>query len=383
MWWSQLILPGLGGVFEIIVLAYCAYLIFRFFRGTPGAKVLVGLVVLLVVVLGLTKIFHLAALNWLFRQFSVYLVVGLLVIFQPEIRRVLAELGKQHVFGPGIEPRTVVDNVVQAVLLLAERRIGGLIAIEREIGTKAIQETGIELDSRVTAELLASIFYPRTPLHDGGVIISGTKIVAAACLFPLTQRADVSKGLGTRHRAAIGITEETDAVAVVVSEETGTISVSYRGRLSRDLDGERLRRFLSALLVKQQQERAPLWRTAGKLLLHPGELMKGQAKEPNGDPTLWPWLRRKLVSHKGLKLAAIMLAVAAWYSIRDAVSFEVDIRDVPLQIRAKDGTAILDQSVNMVDVTFRGAQDDIRALDQTRRGLPSGPMRKTCALWSI
>lgn len=249
-WAGRISFPGTGGIIEILVLACLFYFVIRFFRGTPGAQVLFGLVMLLVALMGLTRVFNLDALNWLLRQFSVYLAVALLIIFQPEVRRALAEIGRQHLFTGTSEPRTMVDNIVQAVQLLAQRRVGALIAVEREIGTRGIQETGIKLDSRVTAELLASIFFPHTPLHDGGVIVSANRIVAAGCLFPLTQRPDVSKRLGTRHRAAIGLTEETDAVVVVVSEETGTISVSYRGRLSKDLDEERLRRFLSALLVK-------------------------------------------------------------------------------------------------------------------------------------
>lgn len=138
-------------------------------------------------------------------------------------------------------------------MLLAERRIGALIAIERTESTRAIQDTGVKLDARVNSDLLASLFFPHTPLHDGGVIVSGNRIVAAGCLFPLCQRPELSRGLGTRHRAAMGLTEEVDAIAIVVSEETGTVSISTRGRLSRDFDEERLRRFLSAVLVREQR----------------------------------------------------------------------------------------------------------------------------------
>jgi diadenylate cyclase len=126
-----------------------------------------------------------------------------------------------------------------------------LIAIERDVGTRAIQETGVAIDSEVTPELLINIFYPRTPLHDGGVVIQNNRIVAAACVFPLSQRDELGKTLGTRHRAAIGLTEETDAIAVVVSEETGSISVAYRGRLRRGLDEDRLRRVLSSVLLQE------------------------------------------------------------------------------------------------------------------------------------
>ena len=247
-WLSQIAWPGVGGIFEILVLAVGFYVIFVFFRESRSIQVFVGLLLVLIVLIGLTRLLHVDALNWLLRRFSVYLAVALLVIFQPEIRRALAELGRQHLFNPPVESRSFVDSVVDAVMLLAERRIGALIAIERTMSTSAIQETGVKQDARVNSELLAGIFFPHTPLHDGGVIISGNRIAAAGCLFPLCQRLELSRGLGTRHRAAMGLTEETDAVAIVVSEETGTISVSVRGRLSRDFDEERLRRFLAAVL---------------------------------------------------------------------------------------------------------------------------------------
>jgi diadenylate cyclase len=140
---------------------------------------------------------------------------------------------------------------MQAVQLLSKRKIGALIAIEREIGTRALQDSGTRVNSVVSSELLATIFFPHTPLHDGGVIISGDRICAAGCLFPLSQKEELSKQLGTRHRAAIGITEETDAIVVVVSEETGSISIAYNGRLRRGLDEERLRRVLSSMLRRE------------------------------------------------------------------------------------------------------------------------------------
>ena len=163
---------------------------------------------------------------------------------------------------------------MQAVNLLAERKIGALIAVEREIGTLVTQETGTRIDSLVTPELLASIFYPHTPLHDGGLIIKEDRIVAAGCLFPLSQRQELNKALGTRHRAAIGMTEETDSIVVVVSEETGTISVAYKGRLSRGLDEERLRRVLSAVLLKNPKAKNRWMRAREQMDLTPEGVAK-------------------------------------------------------------------------------------------------------------
>jgi len=244
----QLPNPGVGGLLEMLVLAVLFYYTILFFRGTRGAQVLLGFVTTVAVMLVLTRIFNLDTLNWLLQRLSVYLVIAFVVIFQPEIRRALAELGKQHVFATSLRERGLLDEIVQAISRLADDKIGALIAIEREIGTLAVQETGTRLDSLVTAELLATIFFPHTPLHDGGVIIEGDRIRAAGCVFPLSAR-DIGKS-GTRHRAAVGLSEETDALVIVVSEETGAISLAYRGRLIRSLDEERLHRILSSVLLR-------------------------------------------------------------------------------------------------------------------------------------
>jgi diadenylate cyclase len=281
-----MIWPWVSSLLQIVVLSVVYYYIFVFFRGTRGAQVLVGLGLLLAVLIGVTQIFSLDALNWLLRRFSVYLAVALLIIFQPEIRRALAELGRQPVFAVPAERRSVVDHVVRAAMLLSEHRVGALIAVEREIGTRGIQDTGVRLDARVDPELLSSIFFPHTPLHDGGVIIQGNRIAAAGCVFPLSQKAELHKTLGTRHRAAVGLTEETDALAVVVSEETGNISVAYRGRLSRGLDEDRLRRFLAALLLKGQGSESALRRAQKKLDLTPEGIAKSDKlaqPEDNGE----------------------------------------------------------------------------------------------------
>ncbi|MCX6998478.1 MAG: diadenylate cyclase CdaA [Kiritimatiellaeota bacterium] len=274
-------IPGWTGLLEILFLAVAFYYIILFFRGTRGAQMLLGFVVLMISLLVLTHFSHLNVLNWILGRFSVYLAVAFVVIFQPEIRRALAELGKQHVFSPTVPSRTLVDHMVQAVLLLAGRKMGALLAVEREISTRPIQETGTAIDSLVTAELLTSIFYPHTPLHDGGVVICHDRIKAAGCLFPLSQREELSKELGTRHRAAIGMTEETDALVVVVSEETGTISVAFKGRLSRGLDEERLRRMLSAVLLRAPRARNRWRQAGGPMDLSPAGMVENEKQIAN------------------------------------------------------------------------------------------------------
>ena len=246
--------PGARGVLEILVLAVVFYYLLQLIRGTRGAQVLSGLLVLLLALMGMTWIFDLDTLNWLLQRFSVYLAVALLIIFQPEIRRALAELGKRHLFVPVAGGRSTVDLVVNASMQLAEQKIGALIAVEREVSTAPAQESGTKLDAVVSTDLLATIFFPNTPLHDGGVIIRDDRVIAAGCLFPLSQKEELSRQLGTRHRAAIGLTEDTDAVVVVISEETGTISVAFRGRLRRGLDEEHLRRVLAALLARRAKK---------------------------------------------------------------------------------------------------------------------------------
>jgi diadenylate cyclase len=257
-------LPGVSGWIEIIVLATMFYYVFRLFKGTRGAAVLSGLIIVFGTLYAVTSISHLDILNWLLSKLMLYISLAFVVIFQPEIRRMLAKLGRQPLWlSNGISSqKNLVEPIMQAVQVLSKRKIGALIAIERDIGMRALQDTGTKISSVVSGELLATIFFPHTPLHDGGVIISGDRICAAGCLFPLSQREELSKTLGTRHRAAIGITEETDAIVVVVSEETGAVSVAYNGRLRRGLEEDRLRRVLSSML---RRERTGLARFREKL----------------------------------------------------------------------------------------------------------------------
>lgn len=249
-WLEQLYWPGVSGLVEIAVLAAAIYYTLAFFRGTRGAHVLTGFAVIAILIL-LTRMLGLDALSWLLQRMILYFAAGFVIIFQPEIRRALAELGRQHMFGPSAGPQELVGAIVEAVADLSRRRIGALIAIEREIGTRAVRETGTALDALVSAEALSGLFYPHTPLHDGGAVIAGSRIAAAGCVFPISLRNDLIRSLGTRHRAAIGLSEETDAFVIVVSEETGTISIAYKGKLSRELDPERLRRILTGVLTRR------------------------------------------------------------------------------------------------------------------------------------
>ena len=274
--------PGTHVLLEIAILSVLIYYAILFFRGTRGSQVLFGFVIALVALLFLTRNFHLDTLNWLLQQVSVYFVIAFVIIFQPEIRRALAELGKQHVFSVKRE-RSVLEEIVKAVTQLAGGKIGALMAIEREINTLAVQETGVRLDALVSADLLTTIFYPRTTLHDGGVIIEGNRIRAAGCVFPLSAR-DIGK-TGTRHRAAVGLAEDTDAVVIAISEETGAISLAFRGRLIRGLDEERLRRILTTILARAPRIRNRWQRLRSTLdlstegLAHTEEMMEREVED--------------------------------------------------------------------------------------------------------
>ena len=253
-WWTGLTSvgwPGWLGTLEIGVLAVAFYLAMLFFKGTRGAQVWLGLVVvgLLLVV---TWVLHLNTLNWLLQRLTGSLVVAIVIIFQPEIRRALAELGKQRVLGRE-KREDILDELLEAVFSMSENKIGALIALERGVGTRAVQETGTRLDAEVSAPLLAG------------------------CVFPLSDNRMSGKS-GTRHRAALGMSEESDALVVVVSEETGAVSLASGGRLVRGLTEKELRRYLSSLFVKGQEERNPLKRLKQALDFSPEAMERNDAE---------------------------------------------------------------------------------------------------------
>jgi diadenylate cyclase len=241
-----------GDALQIVILAVLLYYASRLLRGTRGAQMLLGLSIVILTLIGLTIVFNLEVLAWLLGTLSVYVAVCLVVIFQPEIRRALSMLGGGSLLGGGPRPAPVAERLAESVGRLSALRHGALIAIERDIAHKGFLESGVPLDAPFVPELLLTIFHPRTPLHDGGVVLRGDRVLAARCLFPLTQRIDLDGELGTRHRAALGLSEETDAVVVVVSEETGAVGVAHGGRIFRDLTVERLRRYLEALLPERR-----------------------------------------------------------------------------------------------------------------------------------
>jgi len=228
------------------------YLVLRFVRGSRGAGILKGLGLVVVVgligVLFLARFLHLQVLGGIAGEVVALFGFALLVIFQPELRRALVRLGQSPLFGlMARSQKEVTDHVVEAVTTMSRGRIGALIAIERDVSLRGYMEGGVRLDAEVTSALLVTIFNPASPLHDGAVILQGDRVVAAGCLFPLTENVEAGSGLGTRHRAAIGITEDSDAVAVAVSEETGAISLAVKGKLSSGLDPENLRTILRGL----------------------------------------------------------------------------------------------------------------------------------------
>ncbi len=267
---------------EIALLAVGIYYVFVFVRGTRGASVMTGFLVVMLALTTLSTVLHLEVLGWLLRTFLAFFAVAALVIFQPELRHILAELGNTPLFSSVREQRENIEVIIQAAARMSEMRIGALIAFQQSIQLQEAVESGLAVDCEATPEMLETIFFPNNAIHDGGVIIQGDRIAYAACIFPLTQRQDLNPSLGTRHRAAIGLTEETDAVVVVVSEETGAISHAYKGQLVRGVTEEALRVFLTSVFVKAGRSRG--WLVAVRSWVNErfrsrtGALAKSEAK---------------------------------------------------------------------------------------------------------
>lgn len=243
---------------EIVILALGIYYAFIFIRGTRGAPVVTGFLGLLLAATLVTKLLQLDVLTALLTQFFAFLPFAVVVIFQPELRRLLAEVGNLPIFNSTREQRENIAVIIQTVDRLAPVKIGALIALEQRIRLSDVVEAGLPVDCEATPEMLETIFFPNNAIHDGGVIIKGDRILRAACMFPLSQKPNLPKSLGTRHRAALGLSEETDAVVIVVSEETGAISYAWKGELKRGIRIEELQSALTQLLVRNVQPRG-IW----------------------------------------------------------------------------------------------------------------------------
>jgi diadenylate cyclase len=238
-----------SSILDILLVALVFYGLFRLFQGTQAVALLRGILVIALIIVVAASRF--TAFAWLLRNALPMILVAIPVIFQPELRRALERVGRSAPFVMGRGAREasaqqVIHEIAQAVEALARERTGALIVLEGETGLEEYIESGERIDAGVSARLLTTIFFPGTPLHDGAVIVRGERVIAAACVLPLTQRDLADSSLGTRHRAAVGITEQNDAVAIVVSEETGIVSLARAGRIARRLDSQRLRTILQA-----------------------------------------------------------------------------------------------------------------------------------------
>ncbi len=243
---------------DVLIVTILVYQLLMLFRGTRAVQLVTGLGVLFLAYV-LSRFLELFTLQYILGYVASVIPIALLILFQPELRRMLEQLGRGGVLVSGLAPQglareetiRLVNDVVRAARVLALRKIGALIVLERRTGLADFIETGIKVDAVVTVQILINLFFPNTPLHDGAVIIRGNRVMAAGCLLPLSEHATISKTLGTRHRAGLGISEQTDAVAVVVSEETGTISLARDGELSRGLSEEELKAALLGTFVNE------------------------------------------------------------------------------------------------------------------------------------
>jgi diadenylate cyclase len=249
---------------EILILTAGIYSTWKLFRGTRGARVLAGFGFLLAMLSLVSYALQLTVIEKLLSVSSTFLLISLVIIFQPELRRIFAEVGSRQLLGSHRQQTEVIEVVINALEQLQQAGHGALIAFEREITYDPARETGTLIDAKVSDDLLATIFFPKTPLHDGGAIIVHDRIAVAAAIFPLTQAEGLQRTLGLRHRAALGLSDETDAVVVVLSEETGIISLAYNGELRRPLTADELRsQLISILLQNKDDEKSLVEQLAG------------------------------------------------------------------------------------------------------------------------
>jgi diadenylate cyclase len=249
-------------VLDVIIVSVLIYQLYEFLRGSIAARMFIGLVlILLISIVG--DLFNMSALSWIMSNLKTVWVIAFVIIFQPELRRLLTYLGQSRlvrIFVKVVDPR-FIEDVVNATTEMSKKNFGALIVMLRDTGIKSILETGVQLQAQISKPLITAIFNPRSPLHDGALVIRGEIVLAAKCLLPLSQNPDIDPALGTRHRAAIGISEQTDAIVVIVSEETGMISVVDDGKMQRGLTGDMLRtRLLEAFAPLPKEKKG--WRLA-------------------------------------------------------------------------------------------------------------------------
>ena len=254
---------------ELVLIGVVVWWVVRFLRGTRGESLVKGIVVVLgavyLCILLLPKGGGWERIEFLYGKFLLFAFVATVVAFQPELRRALGQLGRAPIFGG--QHRYIEENIstlVESAGYLSRNKTGAIIAVERKAGLGGLMESGTLLDAELTAGLLNTIFYHGTPLHDMGVIIQQGRVAAAGCQFPLAESEDVDASLGSRHRAALGLAQETDAVVIVVSEETGRISIASDGQLHIGLDADNLRELLRAMLIPRKRKWLPRWITAGR-----------------------------------------------------------------------------------------------------------------------
>jgi diadenylate cyclase len=267
-------------VLDILLVAVVIYEVLTMIRGTRAAPMLAGLAAV-AVAFYLARIGELVTLNWLVSHLLPYIVFALIVVFQSEIRHMLSDVGRRLSFLRGSSAGgDSYDDIVLAANLFSQHQTGALMVIEREIGLRTYIESGVAMDAKLSYDLLATIFRPSAPLHDGAAIIQKDRVAAAACFLPLSMNPVLSTQLGTRHRAAIGITEETDAIAVIVSEETGAISMAVGGKIERDLTAEQLRERLGAELKRYMSPVTLPAVVAQSAELESGEVVRVEEESP-------------------------------------------------------------------------------------------------------
>lgn len=272
---------------EILILSVLLYYSYLYLRRTQGTQILIWVAILFFVLTFISQILDLEVLNWLLRNGSAFLAIALMIIFQPELRRALNDLGIHRLFTSALQRSEAIEELTDIVFELSAKGFGGLIAIERDIDLRSIVESGVKLDALLSKDLIITLFHPKTILHDGGVVINDTRVIGAGCIFPLSQRDDLDRTIGLRHRAALGLSEESDAIALVISEETGQVSICHAGTIKRNLNEEKFKEHLRQLMICEeniQPPSTPLERKATFTLTGSGPLVSDYSKSSAAKP---------------------------------------------------------------------------------------------------